>query len=106
MARNKYGKGEAWYIGTQPGKRFLKDFILYLKKEFDLKFNFKDNPGVEITCREDNRDYIYFILNHGNKIAKVDLDNKEYYSILKKNKIRKKVNIKPRDIEILSLKKS
>ena len=105
ITRNKYGKGEAWYIGTQPESIFLNDFIGYLKEEFFLKSNFSNKSNIEITCREDEKNFIYFIMNHGDKIEKISLDNKEYFSLLNNIKIRKKVILQSRDVEILSLKK-
>ena len=47
ITRNKYGKGEAWYIGTQPESIFLNDFIGYLKEEFFLKSNFSNKSNAE-----------------------------------------------------------
>ena len=44
-------------------------------------------------------------MNHGDKIEKISLDNKEYFSLLNNIKIRKKVILQSRDVEILSLKK-
>jgi beta-galactosidase len=104
ITKNKYGEGTAWYFATQPDKNFLHDFVLYLQKEYGLTSHFTSSPGVEITCREGEGTSLYFLINHTDKKARVDLDGNHYKSILHDTYIRKKVLLNPKDIEILKLK--
>lgn len=76
ICRNKFGKGEAWYIGTcfemeKNGAEFLRKFFRNLaEKNPDLRIT-EPVENVEFTERIKNGEKFLFILNHTGSEAKI-----------------------------------
>ena len=64
VTENAYGKGKAYYLGTQPDEEFLKVFIENVCQEEGVHPTLETEEGIEVTCRENENGKFYFILNH------------------------------------------
>ncbi|PTM59365.1 beta-galactosidase [Desmospora activa] len=66
VTRNAYGKGEAWYIGSQADDKFLNDLFASICKHHQLHPLIAVSENVELASRKKG-DWTYtFVLNHGN----------------------------------------
>lgn len=70
ITKNKYGKGMAYYIGTE-----LEDdcVVAFTEKLISERKKFKLIEGVEITQRNGAKKDYYFVLNHTDKNKKIEL---------------------------------
>jgi len=79
---NKFGKGRAYYIGTEPGRN-LADRLVQEWIDEEIIQTLGDSPeNVEISHRSsEDKEYI-FIINHSDTEQKVDIppDWKTYYA--------------------------
>ena len=73
ITANKYGKGTAYYVGTEPSAELAAKFVDALITSHKL-YSFGNSPkGVEIVHRAVNgKDYI-FVLNHTNEVKQVKI---------------------------------
>lgn len=76
ICRNKFGKGEAWYIGTcfemeKNGAEFLRKFFRNLAEENPNLRITEPVENVEFTERAKNGEKFLFILNHNEGGAKI-----------------------------------
>lgn len=71
---NRYGKGSAWYIGTQAERDWLEAFYAQLARERGIQPMLADTPDcVEVLERtRDDKRYL-FLLNHSMEQVSVDL---------------------------------
>ena len=61
---NEYGKGKAYYLGTQPDEAFLKMFVHKVCEEADVHPVLQVEEGIEVTSRENENGKFYFVMNH------------------------------------------
>jgi beta-galactosidase len=80
---NDYGKGKAYYVGTDPEDRFLVDFMQALCEEKKIYAPLADIPdNVEVTQRFKDNKVFTFILNHNEFPVNVDLGQNKYFDLL------------------------
>ncbi|MGG4032929.1 beta-galactosidase [Paenibacillus cisolokensis] len=73
LTRNRFGKGEAWYIASDPEEAFLDAFFGRLIERKGIRPAAETAPGVEAAVRvKDGRRYT-FLLNHNDRPAAVRL---------------------------------
>lgn len=101
MTRNAYGKGAAYYIGTQPEGELLQVFTDILLREVDIKPLFKASENVEITCRATEDREVVFVINHNEEVATVDLGEDKLYNYITKETLTGVVEIGARDVLVL-----
>jgi beta-galactosidase len=101
MTRNSYGKGVAYYIGTQPEEELLKGVVGIILKERDIKPLFKASVNVEITCRVTEDREVVFVINHNNEIATVDLGEDKFYDYITKETLTGVTEIGASDVLVL-----
>ncbi len=82
VTKNRYGKGQAYYIGTQPEAAFLNTFYGKLLKEHGLKSPFAPVDGVEFSLRHKDGRALIFVLNHNNQATTVDLGTRTFRDLL------------------------
>ena len=68
---NQFGKGKAYYVGTELDKKLMSQFINEFA-EF-LPEGIKAPVGVEIACRENDTIAYYFVMNHTNKVQYLEI---------------------------------
>lgn len=73
VTANVYGKGRAYYLGSQPDEAFLRTFYESVCDEAGVSPVLHADTGVEVTCRENENGKFYFVLNHTTDQKKVYL---------------------------------
>lgn len=98
---NDYGKGKAYYIGSNPDDKFASDFVGYLNRSNLLGMDFKVLRGVEVTKRvKENKEFI-FVLNHNKEKISMPLKNRIYLNLLTNEKVSGNIILNGMDISIL-----
>ncbi len=69
---NDFGKGQAYYIGTQPEQAFLQELMRKVAADCGLRPLYPAMEGVEVTLRVNERNRVVFTLNHNKEEAWVD----------------------------------
>lgn len=97
---NSFGKGRAFYIGTNPDEAYLENFIQGLLGDLTIRSPLSVPNNVEVTERKTEDKQFIFILNHNRTEVTINLDN-EYYNSLTSEKVSEKVTIPGTDLVIL-----
>lgn len=82
LTRNRYGRGEAWYVATSPEQRFLNDLAAYLCAESGIAPLLETPEGVEAACRSNDNGNFLFLLNHRDDEAVVELAAGDHEDLL------------------------
>ena len=98
---NEYGKGKAYYIGTEPDAPFLGAFTEKLCEELDIRAPYPAEKGVELTRRINGKNEIVFALNHGREEASVDLGTDVFTDLITDRQLTGSVSIAPNDVMVL-----
>ena len=98
---NAYGKGNAYYLGSMPEKRFLEVFYREVCEKAGVFPLAEAEKGVEITCRENENGTFYFIMNHTNIEKCVKLPYGMWENLTKKNDEKDQLVIRGKDVMIL-----
>ncbi len=93
---NEYGRGRAYYIGSQPSLSLLSHLVEGLK----LKPVMEYRGEAEITRREDEEREICFVLNHGSDDASVRLEGGSYINLLTGEAASECTTVKPNDVGV------
>ena len=65
IARNRFGKGTAWHIGTRSDESFYRELLTEICGELGILPILRNVPdGVEVTLRENENGSFLFLLNH------------------------------------------
>ena len=74
VTANRYGQGEAIYVGTEPDDRLLDCLVEYLSEQTDLGSLGTTAAGVELVERQTATKRFLFCLNHSGETLQLDLD--------------------------------
>ena len=75
LARNKYGEGNTWHVGTKANDDFYKDFLHNICDELGIKPISASAPEeVEVTLRENENGKYVFMLNHDSRKISFESD--------------------------------
>jgi len=75
VTRNPYGKGEAYYIGTEADDQFIDMFIKSVLSVHEINPLLQMNSdGIEVIQRVKDGRRFYFIINHSQKAQKIFID--------------------------------
>lgn len=98
---NDFGKGRAWYIGTEPENAFLTDLMDHICEEVGVKGLFKADAGVEITRRISDKGTVYFAINHNPENACIDFGAARAEDLLNGGEVTGRQIIKGHDVLVL-----
>ena len=102
FTKNNYGKGAAYYIGTDPEQSFINDFVSYLNSDNSLSLNIIDPiDGVEVTRRIKENKEFYFILNHNDKQVSLTLKENLFINTFTNEKVKDKLILNSYEVAIL-----
>jgi beta-galactosidase len=101
LTRNSFGEGAAYYLASEPEEAFLQDFVEKLCGEHEITPAFESTGRVEICIRENEKGKIYFIINHWEEAAEVDLKEKSYQNLLNGETLTGRVKVNSRDVLVL-----
>ncbi len=83
VTRNKFGKGEAWYVASSPDKAFLQAMIGQICAEKGIEPLLGSAPsGVEATRRSKDGKTYTFVLNHNAEPAEIELPSAPQLDLL------------------------
>lgn len=100
---NDYGKGKAYYIGTEPDEAFLTDLMDHICAEAGVQGLFQADQGVEITRRVSDRGTVFFVINNLHEEAKVDFGTTRLTDLLHDTDVTGSITIAPRDVMVFKL---
>ena len=76
ITRNRFGQGQAWYVGTEPAEGLMKKFVSELLRAADVDSLGETPEGVELACRKGREQNYLFVLNHTDTPQTVSLGKK------------------------------
>ncbi|MDB5083318.1 MAG: beta-galactosidase [Bacilli bacterium] len=103
LTRNRFGKGDAWYVASSPDKQFMQDLVRELCGQKGIQPVVQGPEGVEATTRtKDGKNYL-FLMNHNNSAQKLDLGETSGRNLLDGNRYGGVIQIKAKDVLILEV---
>ncbi|MCM3783022.1 beta-galactosidase [Neobacillus mesonae] len=104
VTRNTFGKGEAYYVATDPEQSFLDELMEKITTDKGIEPNLAAPAGVEVSRRvKDGVSYL-FVLNHNVEAVSYDLGELEAEDLISGSKLTGSVQIEGRDVQILEVK--
>jgi beta-galactosidase len=101
LTLNKFGKGKAYYIASDPETDFLGDFAQYLSRENSIESPFDVDAGVEVTQRFKNGREFTFVLNHNDTGTIINLKNGSYINLLADETVTGRLVLNAKGVAIL-----
>lgn len=101
ITKNKFGKGFAYYIGTELYDDLLSSLINEVCKDNGIHSKINPVKDIEVTIRENENGKYMFILNHSNEEKIVSLSEDKFINVLNGHDICEQVVIKGKDVIIL-----
>ena len=99
---NTYGKGKAVYIATASEESFYRSFLQDICKEANVFPELDVPEGVEVTSRENEKEKVYFLLNHEDKEMLVQLPFEAKDIITGEQLEAGELILKAKDVKILT----
>lgn len=101
LTRHRYGKGEAWYVATDPSHEFLKSWLKHLCESKGIDALLEAPPGIEVTRREKDGSQFTFLMNHSEESLTVYTGVHEQKELLTGSFIQGEVQLEPKQVMIL-----
>lgn len=73
LTRNRFGKGTAWYVASDPERRFVEGLLGHICDEQGVRPIVSPQPGIEVTRRAKDGEVFVFVLNYNAEATDVDL---------------------------------
>lgn len=106
VTKNKYGKGQAWYVASSPDDEFLNGLLHGMMNEKGISNDFAGNePGVEITKRIKGDKTYVFVLNHNRDAVKIELPSVNGLNLLTGKKVEHSIELASYDVAIIEQSK-
>ncbi|WP_339316666.1 beta-galactosidase [Paenibacillus sp. FSL R10-2734] len=106
LTRNKFGKGEAWYIASDPEASFLSMFLKRITERKKINAILETPAGVEVTVREKEGQRYMFVLNHNDKPVSVHIGEEAQLDLLGARRIHGNTEIPEHGVLILQTTQS
>ena len=103
ITRNAFGRGLAYYVGTQAEPDFLRRLLSEIRAETGIRPPLKAPPGVEAVTRVNNDGRFLFLLNHTASAQFVELAALEGVDLLTGEPAGPQVHLAPRDARVIEL---
>ncbi|MDL4841904.1 beta-galactosidase [Aquibacillus rhizosphaerae] len=102
VTKNKFGKGNAFYIASSPDQAFLRGLLANLCTEREIEPHvISADSGVEISERIKEGVSYLFVMNHNDKISTFDLGEKETRDLISGISFTGNVSIDSKSVMIL-----
>ncbi|MEV5027824.1 beta-galactosidase [Paenibacillus sp. LPE1-1-1.1] len=101
VTRNRFGKGEAWYLASDPEAAFLEAFFKHLTDKLNIVPVAKTPPGVEASVREKDGRQFTFLLNHNDRPATVQIGEEPSMELLSGMRLSGESELPPYGVFIL-----
>ncbi|GIP16806.1 beta-galactosidase [Paenibacillus montaniterrae] len=102
LTKNRFGKGDAWYVATNGDEAFLSDLIKTIVEQRGIKPLIAPVAGVEVTERVKGEQRFLFVLNHNNEAAEVDLGDISGMDLLTNQAVSGHVSLASKGVMIIS----
>lgn len=104
LTRNSFGKGEAWYVASDPEDNFIDGLLKSLCDAKGIEPLLVTPTGVEVSRRsKDGQDYL-FVMNHNTTEQSFELGQLEARDLLTETELQGSVQIAGRGVQILEMK--
>jgi beta-galactosidase len=104
VTENRFGRGKAYYIASDPEERFLDDFYVRILEQHGIEPLLETPAGVEVTLRETDTGPLLFILNHNAGPEQVTLPSgRRYYDLLGDVEVSGAFELDGYDVRILEM---
>jgi beta-galactosidase len=102
LTRNRFGRGQALYIASDPEDSFLDELYGQLAAEQSIAAPLAAPAGVEVAVRETAESRIVCLLNHGEAPQRVELPAEQRYDdLLRGEAVAGVIELAARDVRIL-----
>ncbi|MGB8454768.1 MAG: beta-galactosidase [Anaerocolumna sp.] len=98
---NKYGLGEAYYLGCDLDEGAMVKLMKYLGKKANLPISLYSIPGVETVEAADRKGKVLFLMNHNAYPVIIALE-KDYIEMITGQDIKEMIRIAPYGVAILN----
>lgn len=102
---NDYGKGKAYYLGTEPDDEFLNSLVGEILAGCKAGAPFLAPENVEICIRHKDGESIFFVINHQDRQTEIDLGKAGYWELLSGRELTGKVSLADREVLVLKYRK-
>lgn len=104
LTRNRFGKGEAWYLATQVEEGFHADFLARLCAGAAIHPTIKAPAGVQAIVRENTSGKFLFLLNHTTDRVEFSDESIAGQNLLTGLDVEGSVPLLPRDVAVIKLR--
>ncbi|NOU92001.1 beta-galactosidase [Paenibacillus sp. LMG 31456] len=98
---NKFGKGKAYYVGTQGEESFVNGLLEHILGEVGLEAPLEAPTGVELSVRTTGDQRYIFVLNHLAETVDVQLPEGAFVELLGGSTLHNKLQVEPNGVAIL-----
>ncbi|MBI5387394.1 MAG: beta-galactosidase [Verrucomicrobia bacterium] len=98
ITRNAFGRGLAYYIGTQVEMEFLRRLLVDICEETGIRPPLKVPAGVEAVTRENEHGRFLFLLNHSTNPQFIELGGLEGTDLVTGQALTRQFQIEPRGV--------
>jgi len=102
LTQNNFGKGNAYYIATDPEDDFLVHFMRKITSEKSIAPFMKVPLNVEVTQRIKGDQVFTFILNHNDEAVEIDFGKSSCTDLITRKEFKGVQTIAQKDVLILS----
>ena len=103
ITRNAFGRGLAYYVGTQVELDFLRRLLVDICEETGIRPPLKVPVGVEVVTRENENGRFLFLLNHTTSPQLIDMAALEGADLLTGEPTGPQIQLAPRDARVIHL---
>jgi beta-galactosidase len=104
LTRNKFGKGEAWYLASDPEDKFIDGLLKSICDSKGIEPLLETPVGVEVSRRSKNGQDYLFVMNHNATEQEFDLGKLQAHDLLTETDFKGSVQIAGRGVQFLELK--
>ncbi|MCI8372875.1 MAG: beta-galactosidase [Lachnospiraceae bacterium] len=102
VTKNSYGKGQAYYLGTEPDEKFLAELARVICSEQELAAPYQTVGNVELTERVNEKYKTVFALNYDKEQeAEIDLKDETFTELITGKTLTGKAKIPAYDLLVL-----
>jgi len=99
VTKNKFGKGQAMYIGCIPSKEFIREILIYALKEADL-WGRDQAISFPIITKKGTNDFgskLHYYFNYSDRYVSFEYPHKEGTELIYNNQVRPndKIELEP-----------
>lgn len=105
IARNSFGNGQAYYVGTRPDSIYLRAFLGRICAENGIAPLIASPVGVECLLRENEAARYLFVINHTEAAAQIDLKAHAGLDLLTGIDVAGRIELAPRAVSVIEMKR-